>query len=161
MAEQIVAAAKAQGLWIAVAESLTGGALCQRLVRVPGASEVLLGAVVAYQDQIKSSLLGVSRSLIANQSAVDAEVAAQMASGVRDKFAEAQGLATSKLIGIATTGIAGPATVSGKEPGEVFIALCSQTGTRVYQEQFTGSREEIIEATVARAIEILGEDLGL
>lgn len=161
MAQQVIAQAKSKGLYLVTAESLTGGALCAKLVEVPGASEVVLGGVVAYQDSIKSSILGVASTLISNQSAVDPEVAAQMAAGVRSKFADSQGVSEDLVIGIATTGVAGPDAVQNKTAGEVFIAVSSAAGISVYGENFPGERLEIISATVARSLEILREHLGL
>lgn len=159
MAEQVIALAKKAGLSIAIAESITGGALASALIGVDGASEVVLGGIVAYQDRIKEQLLGVSPALIANQSAVDAEVAAQMAEGVRERLSKAAGKDSSYVIGVATTGVAGPSGVSGRKPGEVFIAISSSQGVTVYSESFEGSRNQIRMLTLDRAIEILREHL--
>ncbi len=161
VAKQVVAGVLAKGLYLTFAESLTGGALCAKVVEVAGASEVVLGGLVAYQDSVKSSLLGVSSSLISNQSAVDPEVAAQMATGVRAKFSDAQGVAEELVVGIATTGVAGPDQVLERAAGEVFIAISSSFGTAVYAEKFQGTRIEIIQATVSRSLEIIREHLGL
>ena len=159
MAEQVIASAKKAGLSIATAESITGGALASALIAVDGASEVILGGVVAYQDRIKEQLLGVSPALIANQTAVDAEVAAQMAEGVRGKFSKSTGKDPAYVIGLSTTGVAGPASVSERKPGEVFIAISSNQGVTVYSENFQGSRNEIRALTCNRALEILREHL--
>ncbi|WP_415274541.1 CinA family protein [Aquiluna sp. Uisw_065] len=159
MAEQVIALAKKAGLSIAIAESITGGALASVLIGVDGASEVILGGIVAYQDRIKEQLLGVSPALIANQSAVDAEVAAQMAEGVRERLSKAAGKDASLVIGVATTGVAGPRSVSGRKPGEVYIAISSSLGVTVYSESFEGSRNQIRMLTQDRAIEILREHL--
>jgi len=156
----IIEAALAKGLQIATAESITAGGLSARLALTPGASKVLLGGIASYQDQIKSQLLGVSAQLIAQQSAVDAEVCAQMAAGVREKFANSMGIAESEVIGISTTGVAGPDSVAAKEPGEVFIGLATRAGVKVFGERFSGNRESIIEATIARCEEILLEEIG-
>jgi nicotinamide-nucleotide amidase len=159
MAEQVIALAKKAGLSIAIAESITGGALASVLIGVDGASEVILGGIVAYQDRIKEQLLGVSPALIANQSSVDAEVAAQMAEGVRERLSKAAGKDASLVIGVATTGVAGPRSVSGRKPGEVYIAISSSLGVTVYSESFEGSRNQIRMLTRDRAIEILREHL--
>ncbi len=108
MAEQVIALCREQELFIATAESLTGGLLASELISIPGASDVVLGSVVAYRNVIKQQLLGVSAQLIANQGTVDAEVCAQMAQGVREKFAKASALDVSSVIGVSTTGLAGP-----------------------------------------------------
>ena len=159
MAEQVIALAKKAGLSIAIAESITGGALASAFIGVDGASEVILGGIVAYQDRIKEQLLGVSPALIANQSAVDAEVAAQMAEGVRERLSRAAGKDAGSVIGVATTGVAGPTSVSGRKPGEVYVAISSSLGVTVYSESFEGSRNQIRMLTRDRAIEILREHL--
>ena len=81
MAQEIISAAASKGLYIALAESITAGLVCSTLVEVAGSSNVVLGGVNAYQDPIKVRTLGVSPSLLQMQSAVDPEVAAQMATG--------------------------------------------------------------------------------
>ena len=83
-----------------------------------------------------------------------------MAAGVREKFANSMGIAESEVIGISTTGVAGPDSVAAKEPGEVFIGLATRAGVKVFGEQFSGNRESIIDATIARCEEILLEEIG-
>ncbi|MEK9578044.1 MAG: CinA family protein [Aquiluna sp.] len=156
----MIQTATAKGLMIATAESLTAGDLAARIADTPGASRVLAGGVVSYQDQIKSQLLGVSAQLIATSSAVDPEVAIQMAVGVREKLSTAMGVDSGKLIGISTTGVAGPDPVGSKPVGEVYIGLSAPSGDKVFVFQFTGSRGEIRTATVSKALEILGEEIG-
>jgi len=146
VAEQVIRLCTEKQLFIATAESLTGGLIASELVSVSGASKVVLGSVVAYQDSIKQQLLGVSPSLIENQTAVDAEVCAQMAEGVRAKFAKASGQDAASVIGISTTGVAGPENVAGHVAGEVFIGLSSAAGIAVFAERFAGSRNEIRQA---------------
>lgn len=157
----IIEAASAKGLHIATAESLTGGSVGAKLAQTPGASKVLLGGITAYQDQIKSQLVGASAQLIAQQSAVDAEVCAQLAQGVRTRFAVAMGLDEKLVIGLSTTGVAGPDAVSNKPVGQVFIGISSSSGVKVFGEQFEGDRLTIISVTVKRCEEILLEEIGL
>lgn len=155
------------GLKLAFAESLTGGLLCAEFVSVPGASNVVLGSIVAYQTNLKNELLGVSRALLENQGPVDAEVVAQMAGGVRTKLAAKSGLDLSQVVGVATTGVAGPDRQNGIEVGTVFIGISglSSSGSgspiasddAVYAHYFEGTREEIRTATVQSAISHLKE----
>ena len=106
------------GLTIATAESLTAGSLAARLADVPGASAVLLGGVVAYCNEVKHHLLAVDAELLESRGAVDPAVAAAMARGAA--------AATGADIGIATTGVAGPAPHEGKDVGTVYLGLaCS------------------------------------
>ena len=157
LVEQLIAS----GLFIATAESLTGGLLGSAITSVAGSSSTYLGGVIAYQNQIKEQVLGVSPTLIANQGAVDAEVAAQLASGVRDKFAKSCQKPIEKVIGIATTGVAGPGEAEGKPAGTVFIGISSVAGESVYAHSFSGSRAEVREQSVASALAALREQLQL
>ena len=146
-----------QGLYLAVAESLTGGLLTSALVDIPGASKVLLGSIVAYQSELKHQLLGVSRPLLQEQGAVDAEVVAQMAAGIRVKLANKSGKDDSNVIGVATTGVAGPDSQDGKPAGTVFIGISGPTGDFVYPLELTGDRAAIRAASVESALDALWE----
>ena len=152
---------EARGFKLAIAESLTGGLLSAEFVSVPGASNVLLGSIVAYQTSLKHELLGVSRTLLENQGAVDPEVAAQMATGVRTRLANKSNTDESQVIGIATTGVAGPDAQDGVAVGTVYIAISGPgaIGDAVYAHEFSGGREAIRAATVSEAINALGECL--
>lgn len=146
-----------KGLHLAVAESLTGGLLTSAFVDIPGASKVLLGSIVAYQTELKHQLLGVSRPLLQEQGAVDAEVVAQMASGIRVKLANKSGIDEALVVGVATTGVAGPDAQDGKPAGTVFIGISGPTGDFVYPLDLPGSRSEIRTASVAAAVDALWE----
>lgn len=147
---------------LAIAESLTGGLLTAEFVSVAGASKVLLGSIVAYQNSLKHELLGVSPSLLQNQGAVDPEVAAQMATGVRTKLAAKSNTDESQVIGISTTGVAGPDAQDGVAVGTVYVAISGPgvIGDSVYAFELSGDREAIRSATVHEALAALGECLG-
>ena len=156
-AAALLEALASKGMHLAVAESLTGGLLTSAFVDIPGASKVLLGSIVAYQTELKHQLLGVSRPLLQEQGAVDAEVVAQMASGIRVKLANKTGLTESLVIGIATTGVAGPDSQDGKPAGIVFIGISSPQGDFVYPLKLSGTRSEIRAAAVTAAVDALWE----
>lgn len=105
----------ALGRTVAVAESLTGGAVTASLVDVPGASGCLRGGVVAYATDLKVALLGVDPDLLTRFGAVSTEVALAMAEGVRDRLGATYGLAT--------TGVAGPGPADGRPAGEFHVAV--------------------------------------
>jgi PncC family amidohydrolase len=149
-----------RGLKIAVIESLTGGLLANRFVSVSGASDVFLGGVIAYQDELKSYFASVSPSLIQSQTAVDAEVASQMAAGIRSRFSSVMDIARESVIGISTTGVAGPDAVGEHPVGEVYIGISVWGGESVYQYQLQGDRQQIREQACDRAIEAFREQLG-
>lgn len=148
-AAEVVAELKARGLTIAVAESLTGGLLVAELISVPGASEVVNGGVVAYNTALKHSLLGVDRTLLDARGAVDPDVAAQMASGVRAACSIA-GVPAS--IGVATTGVAGPDPQDGKPVGTVYVGMATDEGTSILNLALDGSRETIRRSVVAKTL---------
>ncbi|WP_241977964.1 CinA family protein [Cryobacterium cheniae] len=139
-----------RGLTIAVAESLTGGALTAELIRIPGASVVVNGGVVAYQSALKHTLLGVDAALLEEHGPVHPRVAVQMAEGVRTRLA-VDGRPAD--IGVATTGVAGPDGQGGQEPGTVFLGLARGAETSVIPLRLQGDRAGIRAASVAAAVE--------
>lgn len=115
LAERLGEELLARGWSVAVAESCTGGRAAHRLVSVPGASRWFLGGVVAYSNEAKSEILGVSPGLIVGHGAVSEPVALAMARGARDRFGAS--------CGIGITGIAGPEGGTAEKPvGLVHLA---------------------------------------
>jgi nicotinamide-nucleotide amidase len=155
----LIQLAESRGVWLCTAESLTAGSLAAAIAAEPGASKAFLGSLVSYQDSIKSQLLGVSAPLIANQSAVDPEVCAQMAQGAVRKFAKAAGLDEAKVLAVSTTGVAGPDPVGDKAVGLVYLGLASGERVVVHELSLSGGRKEIVSAVVARALELVREEL--
>jgi nicotinamide-nucleotide amidase len=152
VAAQIIGLLAARGQTVAVAESLTGGLLAAALTSVPGASAVFRGGVVAYATDLKATILGVPPDLLERHGAVDPEVAAEMATGVRSRLAA--------TIGAATTGVAGPEPSDGKPVGTVYIAVSTgpdtlAASTAVRSLALRGCRDEIRRETVARCLRLL------
>jgi len=156
LATKIVAILTDQRQTLALAESLTGGLLSAAIVHVPGASAVLNGAVVAYNAAIKNQVLGVDASLLAIHGTVHPDVAAHMATGVRDVLAVGERQAT---YGLATTGVAGPESHEGKMPGTVFIGFAANNFVETRDFEFTGNRDAVRQQTVQAALECLYEHL--
>lgn len=163
LAARVVALAASQQVRIAVAESLTGGLLAAALVSVPGASRVFSGGVTAYNTDLKRSVLGVDESLLLERGPVDESVAQQMAAGVRSVCAVREhGVSVCADYGLATTGVAGPDpdAQTGQPVGTVWIAVSSSHGGRARLLHGVGeSRNDIREATVRAALELLLEEL--
>jgi nicotinamide-nucleotide amidase len=145
----LVASLTTRGLTIAVAESLTGGLLVAELISVPGASAVVLGGVVAYNSELKNSLLGVDSVLLAEHGAVHPDVAAQMATGVRAALAIAAGPAH---IGISTTGVAGPDEQDGQPVGTVYLGFAIGDAVHTKRLALSGDRAQIRAAAVGESL---------
>ncbi len=148
-AADLIAFLISRRLTIAVAESLTGGLLVAELIRIPGASAVVRGGVVAYDTALKRTLLHVDSSLLNVYGPVHAEVAKQMAGGVRTLLAVNDVRAD---IGISTTGVAGPGPEGGHPAGTVFIGLSKGTGSWAVPLHLEGDRGQIRAETVRQAI---------
>ncbi|MFD5464226.1 CinA family protein [Kitasatospora sp. NPDC127059] len=137
----------AAGSTVAVAESLTGGLLALVLTEAPGASEVFVGSVTAYTNGVKHGVLGVDSALLERHGAVNAEVARQMAAGVRRLMGSTYALST--------TGVAGPQPQDGRPVGTVFLGLADAHGTRVVSPQLRGDRHTIQQRCVDEALRLL------
>ena len=140
LSAEIIATLTARHHTIAVAESLTGGLLVAELIRTPGASAVVLGGVVAYNTELKHTVLGVDTEILAAHGAVHPDVAMQMAAGVRVALAVANEPA---YIGVATTGVAGPDPQDGQPVGTVFLGFAIGSDVRTKALELSGTREEI------------------
>ena len=144
---------------LAVAESLTGGLVAAEITSVPGASKAFRGSVTAYATELKHQLLGVDATLLSERGAVDAQVAAQMAAGVRK--------ALGADWGIATTGVAGPEPQDGQPVGTVFVAVDGPFGPdsgaagggKVAALRLNGGRAEIRMESVRSVLALLLERL--
>ncbi len=156
----LLALLQARGLFLAVAESLTGGALASEIVSVPGASNVFLGSITAYQNSIKNNLLAVPADLLQIHGAVSAETAEAMSRGVRDNFAKAAGIGVDQVVGIATTGVAGPDAEGDKPVGLVYLGFSLPgRGESSIELHLKGDRSEIRAAAVQSALSELGEQI--
>ncbi|MDG9703444.1 CinA family protein [Streptomyces sp. DH37] len=146
-----------RGQTVAAAESLTGGLVAAELTAAPGASATVRGSVTAYATEVKHEVLGVDGELLRERGAIDAEVARQMAAGVR------RVLGTDW--GVATTGVAGPETQDGKPVGMVYVAVAGPEeagrGTRpvALRLSLDGDRTEIRDGSVRAVIQLLLSEL--
>ena len=141
-----------QGLTIAVAESCTGGLIAHRLTNVPGSSAYFVGGVVAYANEIKEQVLGVSGETLAAHGAISEETVREMARGVR------------RLLGtdlaISATGIAGPTGGTPQKPvGLVYVALAASDQELGERHLWRGDRLENKRQTSEAALEMLRQYL--
>jgi len=139
----IVAALQKSNETVAVAESITAGGLGHALTITPGASQVFLGGVIAYSNEVKINILGVDSALIDKFSVVSEEVAKAMADAIRNKF--------GSTWGIATTGIAGPGDYQGIAEGTVWVAIRGPVN-QTLQLQLDSGREGIRTGAISSAI---------
>lgn len=140
----------AKKISITTAESCTGGLLSAALTEVPGMSRVFYGGFVTYANEAKVRFLHVDEELIKTHGAVSERVAKAMAEG-------ALHVAGAELA-IAVTGIAGPSGgTPGKPVGTVFIGLATHDRVEAYRNEFAGTRDEVREKTVTRAVSLAEE----
>ncbi len=141
---EVVSLLKDRGLKIMTIESCTGGMVASRLIDVPGASEVLESSFVTYSDLSKEKLAGVRHETLESKTAVSAETAEEMVSGLGKWKADV-------MVGV--TGYASPVG-DPKLDGLVFIS-CSVNGrTKVCEFHFKGSRKEVRESACLEALKL-------
>ncbi len=151
-AGRALAALTERGQTLAVAESLTGGLVAGVFTAVPGASRCFRGSVTAYATELKSLVLGVDGALLATRGAVDADVARQMARGVRRVLGADWG--------IATTGVAGPDPQDGQPVGTVYVAVTGPGGEgKVRRLTLHGDRDRIRRDSVTAVVDLLLSEL--
>ncbi|MEU8588525.1 CinA family protein [Streptomyces sp. NPDC048664] len=159
VAAEVLRLLTVRGETLAVAESLTGGLVAAEITAVPGASQAFRGSVTAYATGLKRDVLGVDGALLDARGAVDPQVAAQMAAGVRRVLGADWG--------IATTGVAGPEPQDGQPVGTVFVAVhgpgedASRVpgGGKVTRLRLNGDRAEIRMESVRSVLALLLEEL--
>ena len=139
-----------QGLTIATAESCTGGLLAVRLTDRPGSSGYVLGAVVAYANDVKVSAAGVPAELIERRGAVSQDVAEALADGARSRL--------GADVGVGITGVAGPDGGTPEKPvGLVWLSVVGPTSeARLTRSvQLPGSRSDVRELATTIAMHLI------
>ena len=149
LADDILAACRAGGLRLAVAESCTGGLVAGSLTAVPGSSDVVERGFVTYSDAAKGEMLGVPDSLLAAHGAVSAEVARAMAEGALER--------SSADLGVAVTGIAGPGGATPAKPVGLVHIAAARRGCDTVDERhvFSGDRAAVRLQAVEAALVLL------
>ncbi|WP_235507802.1 CinA family protein [Agromyces sp. Root1464] len=146
LAKRIGDRAMSSASTVAVAESLTGGAIDAALAATDDASDWFAGGVVAYSSRVKFDVLGVTPGPV-----VTAKCAVEMALGVRRLLGAG--------IAVSATGAGGPDPVEGNPPGTVFIAASVGDRTVVEEFRFAGDPADVVDATVENAFRLLDEVL--
>lgn len=139
---------RSRGATLAVAESLTGGLICDRITDIPGSSDYFMAGAIAYSNESKVETLGVPEGVMRDRGAVSYETAKLMAEGVKGRF--------KTTFGLAVTGIAGPTGGSPQKPvGTVYIALATPAETRVEHKLIPGDRRAVKVAASSFALDML------
>lgn len=161
--------------YLAASESLTGGLLADAFVRIPGASDVFLGSSVTYDIAAKASVLSVNPNLLKMHGAVHPRVAEEMALGTARLYTQYD--YEGRVIGMATTGVAGPGPDGDNPAGLVYIGyalprrlieptavhreLVDDYRTLSYELHLEGDREQVRRGTVMRVLDRLNKTLML
>jgi competence/damage-inducible protein CinA-like protein len=147
VAQLVLDLCRERNLTLATAESCTGGMVAERLTAVSGASDVFVGAVVAYSNEVKERELGVPGELLERHGAVSAETAAAMAAGARERL--------GADVAIAVTGIAGPGGGSDDKPvGLVYLHVEGPDGGRGAEFFFGSDRDSIRRRATVTALHL-------
>jgi PncC family amidohydrolase len=150
-------------LWLAVAESCTGGLIADRLTNISGSSDYFLGGVVAYANRVKIEQLGVNPATLEKFGAVSRETVLEMAQGVRQRLGADIGLSVSgiagpgggtpeKPVGLTWIGLSAIASRLGSEPGK-------ETSLAAWSYCWPGDRLEVKAQTAEQALRLLYEYL--
>jgi nicotinamide-nucleotide amidase len=148
IAEIVLDLCRERGLTLVTAESCTGGLVAARLTSIPGSSEVFLGSVVAYTNELKERELGVGREVLEEHGAVSAEAARAMAHGARERL--------GADVAVAVTGIAGPGGGTEQKPvGLVHLHAVGPSGEKARRIDLPGDREMIRGRATAAALHLV------
>ncbi len=134
-----------KGWTLSIAESCTGGLVCDRITNVSGSSDYFMGGMVTYSNESKAEHLGIPLNYISKYGAVSPQVARKMAQGVRKAF--------HTTFGLSTTGVAGPTGGTKRSPiGRIFIGLTDGRRTWVKKLNLKGSRRQIKKKATEEAL---------
>lgn len=147
-------ALREKGLKLSVAESCTGGLLANLITDISGSSDYFMGGIVAYDNKVKKTLLGVREDTLKRVGAVSRETALQMAEGAKKRV--------KADISASITGIAGPGGGSAKKPvGTVYICVLSAKKRTVKKFLFKGGRKSIKRQSAEAALSMLCKVIGV
>jgi nicotinamide-nucleotide amidase len=148
LAELVLDAARSRGARIATAESCTGGLVGARLTEIPGSSDVYVGGIVAYANELKTGVLGVDPALVAAHGAVSEPVALAMALGAVERLgADAA---------VSVTGIAGPGGGSEAKPvGTIWYGVAYGGTVATHRSMLPGTRHDIRARAAQAALHLL------
>lgn len=143
---------KVKKLSLSTAESCTGGGIAAAITSVAGSSEYFMGGIVAYSNDVKTSLLHVSSDTLERYGAVSRETVMEMAAGAMNTL--------KTDCAIATSGIAGPGGGSqGKPVGTIWIAVAYKNEFVTVMQTGDNGRAKNVQNAIQNAIDLLIEIL--
>ena len=152
LASVVGRALAAAGQTVATAESCTAGLLSAALTAIPGSSEWFRGGIVAYANDLKSTLAGVREGTLSSRGAVSEETAEELAQGARGRCAATWGLGV--------TGIAGPGGGTDAKPvGLVWLGVAGPRGSRATRHRLGGDRDLVRARSVTLALDLLRREM--
>jgi nicotinamide-nucleotide amidase len=152
LAALVLERCRSRGLTIGVAESCSGGLLGGRLTAIPGSSDVFRGGVIAYDNEVKRGLLGVTEESLRAHGAVSEAVVREMAAGARR--------ATGSDVGLAITGVAGPTGGTPDKPvGTVWICVDISGEAHAQLLRLWGDRDEVRQRSAQWTLDLLRRTL--
>lgn len=148
----VVQRLREEHLTLATAESCTGGLISKRITDIPGASEIFIGGVCCYSNQIKKQVCGVEAETLKNYGAVSEQTAKELAAGVRNRFCTD--------IGVSVTGIAGPGGGTPEKPeGLVYVGIDTPWHSEVVKlnlnRGYAGQRQIIRNSSASHALHLI------
>ena len=133
-----------RGETISTAESITGGLIGGAITGVPGSSEVFLGGVISYSNQMKKDELGITAADIKKVGVVSEAIAVAMALAIQKR--------TKSTWAISSTGVAGPGPIDGIPAGTVWIAIAGPKIAQGIELSIAGKREIVRLGAVESAL---------
>ena len=148
LAARVGAACRERGVWLATAESCTGGLVAHLITEVPGSSDYFSGGIVTYANDVKIGLVDVPADVLEAHGAVSAQVARAMAEGVRRRL--------SVDLAVAVTGVAGPDGGTAAKPvGLTYVAVADADGGDVRRFVWDSDRSGNKRLSAAAALELV------
>jgi nicotinamide-nucleotide amidase len=148
IAEIVIDLCRGRGFTLATAESCTGGMVGERITAIPGSSEVFLGSIVAYANEVKERELDVPAEVLERHGAVSAEAAEAMAAGARERL--------GADVAVSVTGIAGPDGGTEEKPvGLVYVHAIGPDASRGVDFVFPGDRDSIRRRAAVTALHLV------
>ncbi|HEV7336058.1 MAG TPA: nicotinamide-nucleotide amidohydrolase family protein [Bosea sp. (in: a-proteobacteria)] len=151
LAAELLNISRERGITVATVESCTGGLVCGALTAIAGSSSMVLGGLVTYSNEAKTTLANVPPELILRHGAVSEQVARAMAEGGRERL--------SARLAVSITGVAGPDGGSEAKPVGLVHFACAGADRTLHREKRFGAlgRDEIRRLSVLEALDLLRE----